>query len=305
MKKLRGLSLFANVGVAEALFSDIDIEIVIANEIDEKRARFYSELYPDTNMICGDITDKNIQLKIIEESKKAKINFIIATPPCQGMSEAGKRIEFDERNQLIVQTIDLINAIKPDCIFIENVPAILKTSIIVKGGIIKIPEYVKAELEVNYNLNKETLIRAMDHGVPQMRSRNIFLAVKKDLNINWTFPEKEKIITLREAFKNVPSVDPELREGLDFTLVKFPDFLKKKNKAQKVSKWHKPPIHSWKQVEWMLHTPSAKSAIYNEIHFPKKDNGETIKAHHNNYRRMDWDKPSRTMTQNNGKYSNA
>ena len=64
MKKLRGLSLFSNVGVAEALFSDIDVEIVIANEIDEKRARFYSELYPDTNMICGDITDKNIQLKM-------------------------------------------------------------------------------------------------------------------------------------------------------------------------------------------------------------------------------------------------
>jgi len=25
-----------------------------------------------------------------------------------------------------------------------------------------------------------------------------------------------------------------------------------------------------------------------------------VKAHHNNYRRMNWDKPSRTITQNNG-----
>jgi DNA (cytosine-5)-methyltransferase 1 len=300
MKKLRGLSLFANVGVAEALFSDIDVEILIANEIDSKRSQFYSELYPNTNMICGDIIDKEVQKKIIEESKKAKINFIMATPPCQGMSEAGKRNEFDERNQLIVQTIELINAIKPDYIFIENVPTILKTSIIVNNQIIKIPDYVKRELEVNYNLNKETLVRAMDHGVPQMRSRNIFLAVKKELNVNWTFPEKEEVITLKEAFKNIPSVDPEIREGLDFTLEKFPDFLKKKKKALKVSKWHKPPIHSWKQIEWMLHTPSATSAIYNKIHFPKKDNGVPVKAHHNNYRRMDWEKPSRTMTQNNG-----
>ena len=38
MKKLRGLSLFANVGVAEALFDTIDAEILIANEIDEKKS---------------------------------------------------------------------------------------------------------------------------------------------------------------------------------------------------------------------------------------------------------------------------
>ena len=67
MKKLRGLSLFANVGVAEALFSDIDVEILIANEIDSKRSQFYSELYPNTNMICGDIIDKEVQKKIIED----------------------------------------------------------------------------------------------------------------------------------------------------------------------------------------------------------------------------------------------
>lgn len=50
----------------------------------------------------------------------------------------------------------------------------------------------------------------------------------------------------------------------------------------------------------MMHTPSGKSAIYNEKYFPVKDDGIRIKAHHNNYRRMNWDKPSRTITQNNG-----
>jgi DNA (cytosine-5)-methyltransferase 1 len=300
MKKLRGLSLFANVGVAEALFDTIDVEILIANEIDEKRAQFYQELYPNTKMISGDITKKEVQTEIIQLAQKEKINFIMATPPCQGMSEAGKRNEFDERNQLIVQTIELINQINPDFIFIENVPTILKTKIVVNGEIIKIPDYVKSELSKNYNLNKETLVRAMDHGVPQMRSRNIFLAVKKELKITWIFPQKEEIITLKKAFKDIPSIDPLLREGLDFTIKKFPNFLEKRDKGLLVSKWHKPPVHSWKQVKWMLHTPSATSAIYNDEYFPQKDNGVRIKAHHNNYRRMDWNKPSRTMTQNNG-----
>ena len=50
----------------------------------------------------------------------------------------------------------------------------------------------------------------------------------------------------------------------------------------------------------MLHTPSGTSAIYNTKNFPVKDDGIRIKAHHNNYRRMNWEKPSRTITQNNG-----
>ena len=50
----------------------------------------------------------------------------------------------------------------------------------------------------------------------------------------------------------------------------------------------------------MMHTPSGKSAIYNEKYYPQKPDGTRIKAHHNNYRRMAWEKPSRTITQNNG-----
>ena len=38
MTKLKGLSLFSNVGVAETYLEECGIEIVVANEIDEKRA---------------------------------------------------------------------------------------------------------------------------------------------------------------------------------------------------------------------------------------------------------------------------
>lgn len=50
----------------------------------------------------------------------------------------------------------------------------------------------------------------------------------------------------------------------------------------------------------MMHTPTGKSAIYNDIYYPQKADGTHIVAHHNHYRRMYWDKPARTMTQNNG-----
>ncbi len=300
MSKIKGVSLFANVGIAEALFKDIGIDIKLANEIDEKRAQFYQEVYTDTEMICGDITDDVLRNKIIEKAKKYTCNFVIATPPCQGMSVAGNRYEFDERNQLIYYAIDVIKKLKPDYVFLENVPRQLQTKIIADGVKISIPDYIKRELSSEYNFNKETLVRAMDHGVPQMRERNIFLLVKKDKNITWEFPAKKPIITLQEAIGSLPSLDPLLREGLDFTLEKFPGYEKKLKVAKKVSKWHYPPLHSWKQVEWMMHTPSGTTAFNNKIYYPQKENGVRIIGHHNHYRRMAWTKPSRTITQNNG-----
>lgn len=300
MSKLKGLSLFANVGIAEAYLKTIGVDICIANEIDEIRAKFYQDVYPDTHMVCGDITNDSIRDTIVDEAINKGVDFVMATPPCQGMSEAGLRLEFDARNQLVYYAVDVIKRIKPRFAFMENVPQQLKTKISLDGEIMLIPDYIKRELGNDYRFNEDTLIMAKDHGVPQLRERNIFLLVRKDQNVTWKFPEKENEITLYDAIGQLPSVDPILREGIAETLELFPDFEKKKENALQVSKWHFPPTHSRKQVEWMMHTPTGKSAIYNPIYYPQKSDGMPIKAHHNHYRRLKWDMPCRTITQNNG-----
>lgn len=296
---MKGTSLFANVGVAEARLNEIGMEVLVANEIDEQRAKFYKQLYPKTEMIVGDITDQNIKSKIITESIEKRIDFIIATPPCQGMSVAGKREELDERNQLISHAIDVILDVNPKFALIENVPRQLTTKIIIDDEVMLIPEYVEKLLSKRYIINSE-IIKCKDYGIPQIRERSITLLTRKDLNISWEFPEKEKEITLYEAIGNLPPLDPLLREGLEYTLSKFPNYEVKRKAGLEISKWHTPPVHSWKHVEWMLHTPTGKSAIYNEVFKPVKNDGTLIKAHHNNYRRLKWDMPCRTITQNNG-----
>lgn len=301
MKRINALSLFANVGIAEAYLENIGIDVVLANEIDNSRANFYQDIYKNCHMVCGDITNDKIRKQIIEEAIHKNVDLIMATPPCQGMSEAGLRLEFDSRNQLIYYAIDVIKKVKPKFVFMENVPKQLTTKIKFEEETILIPEYIKKELGGNYKFNKETLIMAKDYGVPQLRERNIFLLVRKDLkDITWEFPKKEKEITLYEAIGQLPSLDPYLREGEKATLEKFPDYNRKKEIGLAISKWHYPPTHSWRQVEWMMHTPSGKSAIYNEEFYPQKKDGSRIKAHHNNYRRLKWDMPCRTITQNNG-----
>lgn len=298
--KLHGLSLFANVGIAEAYLRSVGVQIEVANEYLPERAKFYQHVYPDTLMIQGDITKKSTMDKVIAESKIRGVDFIIATPPCQGMSDAGLRLEFDERNQLISYAVEAIKKLKPRFVMLENVPQQLKTKIRCGDEIVLIPEYVKRSLGKWYNFNKQTLVMAKDYGVPQLRERNIFLLVRKDQGIEWEFPTKQEEITLKEAIGDLPPLDPLLREGLEFTLKKFPDYEKKRKAAAKISKWHRPPVHSWKQVEWMMHTPTGKSAIYNEVYYPQKSDGSHIVAHHNHYRRLKWDMPCRTITQNNG-----
>ena len=80
-KRLRGLSLFSSAGIAETYYKDINIDMVVANELVERRAKLYQKLYPETKMINGDITQEETNLKIKKELKRHKIDILIATPP--------------------------------------------------------------------------------------------------------------------------------------------------------------------------------------------------------------------------------
>ncbi|MBQ8084745.1 MAG: DNA cytosine methyltransferase [Lachnospiraceae bacterium] len=301
MSKLVGLSLFSNVGVAEAYFKDIGVDIVLANEIVPERAKFYADVYPDTEVVCGDITDDVLRGEIISKAIEKDVDFVMATPPCQGMSKLGSMDPCDVRNQLVYYAVDVIKAVQPKFILIENVPQALKTCIYVDGNSMLIPEYLAGELSEDYYVNEDQRVKAMDYGVPQMRPRCIFLFSRRDTGILWNFPTVEKSqVTLADALKDIPSIDPLLREGYEETIKLFPDYESKKAEALKVSKWHYPPTHSKRHVEWMMHTPSGTSAIYNEVYYPQKPDGTRISAHENQYRRHAWEKPCRTITQNNG-----
>lgn len=297
---IKGLSLFANVGIAETYLHEIGIDIILANEIIEERAEFYKALYPHTEMVTGDITNKVVRDYIVKQSIERGVNFIIATPPCQGMSIAGKMDEFDERNQLIYYALDVIKKVQPDYVFLENVPRQLRTKIRFNDCIYYIPDYIEKVLGDEYNFNQNPLIKAMDYGVPQMRERNIHLLTKKITGISWSYPEKEPIIPLSVALDGVPSIDPYLREGYEATIDLFPDFEMSKLIGESISKWHKPPTHAKRMVIAMQHTPSGKTAFDNEIYYPKRTDGKRVKGHYNHYRRHAWDRPSRTITQNNG-----
>lgn len=278
-KLINGISLFANVGIDELYFKRNDINICVSNELMEKRAKFYSHVYPNVEMVCGDITDDNIFNELINLYQEKKCDFLISTPPCQGMSQAGKMDEQDPRNSLIVYTINFIKKTKPSNILIENVPNFLKFSININGQPIKIVDYILNELEplgyfVNYGI-----LDASDYGTPQIRKRAIMLIsnIKK-----WDFPQKMEKITVKEVIGDLPSLNNGEKSNI---------------------KWHYAKKHQDRHVLWMKNTPTGKTAFENEKYFPQKEDGTRIKGYNTTYKRIEWDKPAPTITMCNGAIS--
>lgn len=295
---VKALSLFANVGIAETYLNDVGIEVVVANELVEERCRFYKHLYPNVEMIQGDIADDAVFDQIINSAKQANVEMIIATPPCQGMSCAGRKDPKDPRNFLIYYAVEAIKKLKPRFVILENVTMQQHTQILYKDEYIFIPQYVENELGNFYNFNEQRIVNTMNYGIPQSRQRYMYLLSLKAEKVAWEFPDKEeKIITLKEAIGDLPSLDPCLRDKSEKW--RFPEYESKKEIGLKVSKWHYPPVHSWKQVEWMVHTPSAQSAFKNEIFYPMTK-GRRVKGAPRTYMRMDWNKPATTIMQNSG-----
>lgn len=292
---MNALSLFANVGIAETYLSEIGINVVVANEIDEQRSNFYRHLYPNCDMIQGDITNSSVYDSIISKAREAQVDLILATPPCQGMSIAGHNSPYDERNSLIKYAIDAVIDLNPKFVFFENVTQQLVTPIIYEGEEIRIPEYIHRRLNERYNFNHEIITNAMHYGVPQRRERCVFLLVRNDLDLEWEFPEPSRIITLEEAFKGIPDLWPTIKERAYQGLLP-------QNSKESLSfhKWHIPPVHVWRNIECMLHTPTGNTAFDNPRYYPKKTNGERVRGYDTTYHRLFWDKPAATVTMWNG-----
>lgn len=300
----RVLSLFANIGIAEAYFKELGIEVSVANELIPRRANLYKQIYPETDVVIGDILDNSVFDEIINKSRNKKIDIVMATPPCQGMSRAGHQDDDDERNNLIISVLTIVKKLKPRYVFIENVNLLLETEIVFKKKKMLIPDVIKLSLGRQYEIDIHE-IDTKYYSVPQTRERVIFLMTRKDLHDKWELPKPDdKIITLQDAIGHLPPLDPFVKDlPADKFHSIFPKYEERRIEALKISPWHCPPVHIWRQVEAMIHTPTGKTAMDNPVYYPKKANGDRVQGYKSTYRRLQWKAPASTVTMDNRKIS--
>ena len=180
------IDLFAGAGGVSCGLTMAGFHPVLANEINEKYANTYKLNHPDTHTIVGDIRNVcELNLKEILEVSEGEIDLLAGGPPCQGFSiNAPIRTLDDKRNHLFRDFLRVAGALKPKAILIENVPGIVSLG---RGTVV---EAIYNELtQLGYSVSHKILF-AGHYGVPQMRFRTVFLALKIN-NAKITFPEPE------------------------------------------------------------------------------------------------------------------
>ena len=277
---MNAISLFSSAGIGEYYLKEIGIEVVLANEIVKKRAETHKVIYPSCHIVNKDLTTKQAKEEIINWCKNKKIDLVIATPPCQGVSTAGKNksersIYEDSRNFLVLSALEIIDSIRPSFFLIENVPRFQEMKFPYETHLVGLEELLINKYGVEYNV-KCSVLNAADYGVPQTRFRVVYRAWKKGLN--WELPNKQTHVTLKEAIGNLPSLESGEDSGI------------KNHYARK---------HAQNHIDCMRYTPTGMSAFQNKEHYPKKNDGTRIKGYANSYKRMRWDIPAPTITMRN------
>lgn len=157
--------------------------------------------------------------------KVGELDLFDGSPPCQAFSTAGKRAEgwgkkkkyehgAEQCNeQLFAEYIRLLNGLQPRTFVAENVSGLVKGA--AKGMFLEILRDLKA---CGYRVSCRVL-DAKWLGVPQSRTRTIFVGVRNDLGIDPVHPSPlPYFYSVRDALPWISSVT--LDSGGKFTVVK-------------------------------------------------------------------------------------
>ncbi|TKD25121.1 DNA cytosine methyltransferase [Rhodobacter capsulatus] len=240
------------------------------------------------------------------------IDVIAGGPPCNGFSrngvrkyvdsEKGVRFYDDPRNHLYKDFLDVCEFIKPKVVLVENVREFLNYD---SGKFSQ--DLISTFEEWGYDVAFQKLCAA-DFGVPQMRHRVFFLAVRKDVcdvvGRGPSFPKAEffpaagdlfgnsrRYRTVRDAIGDLP--EPSTVRGLSplqyITMSDLSDYAFSMRSASGSVTNHVARVLSGKQVERINAVGTGRMR---EI----DSRLQTNKFYGSAYGRLDWDEPSLTIT---------
>ena len=108
---MNAIDLFAGCGGLSKGFQDAGFHILLGVDNNEPALRTFAFNHKGSKTLNADLSDKKSFDTIREIINNQKVDLIIAGPPCQGFSMAGKRIRSnasfleDERNYLFKEYI--------------------------------------------------------------------------------------------------------------------------------------------------------------------------------------------------------
>lgn len=202
------VELFSGCGGTSLGFEMAGYHVLVGCDIHEPSIETFSTNHPRASTILGDVKKINPN-NILELLNGREIDVLIAGVPCQGFSlNNRKRHIEDERNLLYKEFIRFVKALKPKAILLENVSGMKNV-----GDIVKTIE--KEISEAGHMTVKSKLLYAADYGVPQKRTRLVFVGVRgkefdfNDIKKTHGPGTKKPFVTVKDAIGDLPRLQPD------------------------------------------------------------------------------------------------
>ena len=233
MEKLKVASLFCGCGGTDVgLLGNFDflgkhyasnnMEIVYANDIDDNACRIFEENFG--------IKPDNRDIRQINSNELPDFDILTGGFPCQSFSiiaQNPKRLGVkDDRGKLFLEMCRILKDKQPKCFIAENVKGLLTDN--QKSAFPLIMEEFKNS---GYDV-KHMVLNSANYGVPQKRERVIIVGFRKDLHIDFTFPDQ--VITDEDLFEPLKKViDNTVDEKYYFSERAVEGMMKKREKMNK------------------------------------------------------------------------
>lgn len=197
------IDLFSGAGGMSLGFDKSGFKNIFSIDKEPSFCETYKFNFPNHNLIQKDITFLSEE-EIKSFTCNKDVDVIIGGPPCQGFSIAGnigRKFLEDSRNQLFKEFVRVVEVVRPKYFVMENVARLFTHN---KGETKK--EIIKHFKDLGYNIDCK-IVNTVDFGVPQFRSRVLFIGNRISSFIK--FPEKniEKYVSVKEAIDDLPKLN--------------------------------------------------------------------------------------------------
>jgi DNA (cytosine-5)-methyltransferase 1 len=291
-KNFNVLSFFSGAMGLDIGLHKAGFETLLACEIDKASRQTILSNCPEIGLI-GDIRDYTTE-EILEYAglkSKEDVDLIVGGPPCQAFSSAGKRMGLaDERGNVFLKFIEVIENINPKFAVIENVRGLLSAAYDIdlkpeeeKFLPFELKELKGATMFYVYNRLRAAgyqlsfnLYNSANYGTPQVRERVIIICSRINEKVPYLKPthSQNKDFGLPE-WKTLKHAISDLN-GSNTEFIKFPEKRLKYYRLLEAGQ-------NWRNLSEEMQKEALGKSYY-------LGGGKT-----GFFRRLAWDKPSPTL----------
>lgn len=285
------ISLFSSAGVGCYGFKMEGFSCIATNELIDRRLdvqRANDKCQFASGYVGGDITDASVKERIYTEVARweklgnDRVDVVMATPPCQGISVINHKKNDREikRNSLVIESVEIIQRLRPRVFIFENVQAFQKTLCITRTGeTMPIGQFIQQALGGDYVISGRVL-NFMNYGSNSSRTRTLVIGIDRDYRNQFVpydlFPPYRKEPTLRDVIGHF--------EPLEWGRISDNDFY---HAFRVYDEKMRPWIHDLKEGECAFDNPDPSQRPHKVVDGKRIENS---RKNRDKYTRQKWDR---------------